>query len=703
MGAKISALRSSMRSGASNNQNNNSRDLLRGVAGRMPGPGERSYKTPLYLATTQNQDARVAALLKEGAPVDELSGRHGLAALHLAANQGATELVVLLLKHGATRDIRALRGRGIEGTTPLLLACNNGHLATVQALVTRGADVNAMDVRHITPLSAASAQGHSEVVRFLLEHGADFCTSTIKGQTALYRACKHGHLAVAEMLVAQGADVDHATRKGATPSHVAARHGYFEIVRLLLEHGADIVDNHGGMHTLHVAAMQGHGNIVSLLLNAGAAVDQCTTDVGLTPLHLACSRRHIQIAALLLHRGADPYRVTSRKATPLSVACANVVVKGTGALANRVFRGVLAPVQINVGAAPHPAAVDAAPVRETDGGPAPAEQGAQAGAQPQQPAQQPAQQQQQEQQPQQPQQPQPAEADAQQAQVQQPQPQPSGTSSSGAGPSRSLTGSVKLPKHMQEHGSDAASLLADRDSVDERSLVGSLKEGVQQSPRTSTDSGADMGVDYTDVVSFQFEDFRPEELREGPLIRRGNSIGDVLCVLPVEMLDHVIRYLDVRSTLVLGSVCRAFYQITSRDWIWQEKTNALLFPYASLRMECAQSMRGALKWTFLLGHRRQWDELLPALIIAHMHRHAKLGLVSGVKPHENVLENSLQTVWRRAHMGSLLPPATANLFHLYMESIPNPAVGQETQAPRTECKDDVPHLFVSRLHVDEVP
>ncbi|EGD78869.1 hypothetical protein PTSG_01846 [Salpingoeca rosetta] len=67
-------------------------------------------------------------------------------------------------------DIDAADG---NGDTPLLEAAGGGHVAAVNLLISRGADVNAQGRFDRTPLYRAAFGGHADVVSVLLEAGGD--------------------------------------------------------------------------------------------------------------------------------------------------------------------------------------------------------------------------------------------------------------------------------------------------------------------------------------------------------------------------------------------------------------------------------------------------------------------------------------------------------------------------------------------------
>ena len=74
----------------------------------------------------------------------------------------------LLIAAGADKD-KADK----NGTTPLFLAAQNGHLNVVQSLIEAGVDVNQANKNGATPLYMAAQEGHTAVVGLLIEAGAD--------------------------------------------------------------------------------------------------------------------------------------------------------------------------------------------------------------------------------------------------------------------------------------------------------------------------------------------------------------------------------------------------------------------------------------------------------------------------------------------------------------------------------------------------
>lgn len=86
--------------------------------------------------------------------------------LHLAAIHCRTNVLVLLLEHGAKVDARA-KGE----VTPLHLAAQAGCLDSVSILLSHGAEINARDSAGHTPLTRAGEWGQTAVVSYLRAQG----------------------------------------------------------------------------------------------------------------------------------------------------------------------------------------------------------------------------------------------------------------------------------------------------------------------------------------------------------------------------------------------------------------------------------------------------------------------------------------------------------------------------------------------------
>jgi hypothetical protein len=108
----------------------------------------------------------------------------------------------------------------------VLTASKAGDKAGVEAALTQGASVNAVDPLgppgQTTPLGIAAAGGHANVAALLLDHGANVNGADGLGQSPLHMAAEHGSNEVAKLLLDRGANVDARDFLGATPLQYAS-------------------------------------------------------------------------------------------------------------------------------------------------------------------------------------------------------------------------------------------------------------------------------------------------------------------------------------------------------------------------------------------------------------------------------------------------------------------------------------------------
>ena len=84
--------------------------------------------------------------------------------------------------------------------TPLAWAAMTGNVLAAQALLERGAIVNAADENGNTPLHGAAAAGNADVVQLLLSRRADAALRNREGRTARDLAIEHEQQDVARLL-----------------------------------------------------------------------------------------------------------------------------------------------------------------------------------------------------------------------------------------------------------------------------------------------------------------------------------------------------------------------------------------------------------------------------------------------------------------------------------------------------------------------
>lgn len=199
--------------------------------------------------------------------------------------------------------------------SPLHSAARGGwNKPEVEALLARGADVNARDERGETPLHTAAfwGGGRKYIAELLLARGADVNARDTHGFTPLYVAAAQNNAEVAELLLARGADVNAKAKNGWTPLFGAVSKGNTGIAKTLLDKGADIkYKDEYGLTLLYYAASKGKKVMVELLLAKGADVNAVTVN-GTTPLQQAVKGGHTDVAELLREHPVRQARLLER-------------------------------------------------------------------------------------------------------------------------------------------------------------------------------------------------------------------------------------------------------------------------------------------------------------------------------------------------------------------------------------------------------
>ncbi|XP_068550045.1 ankyrin repeat domain-containing protein 27 isoform X2 [Anas acuta] len=155
-----------------------------------------------------------------------VSNQDGFTPLHMAALHGHSELVSLLLKHGAS-----VSAKNAQHAVPLHLACQKGHFQVVKRLMDYNAKQNKRDIYGNTPLIYACLNGQYETSALLLQHGASVNLSNAKGNTALHEAVIGKNEALVDLLLQNGAMTHIRNERNCTPADCAEPNS--NIIKLL--------------------------------------------------------------------------------------------------------------------------------------------------------------------------------------------------------------------------------------------------------------------------------------------------------------------------------------------------------------------------------------------------------------------------------------------------------------------------------------
>ncbi|CAI9776734.1 unnamed protein product [Fraxinus pennsylvanica] len=204
-------------------------------------------------------------------------------ALHIAAANGQTEILSMLLDRSVNPDLLNRHKQ-----TPLMLAAMHGKISCVKKLIEAGANILMFDSLYgRTCLHYAAYYGHSDCLKAILSTAR---TSQVavswgyarfvnirdgKGATPLHLATRQRRLECVHILLDDGALVCASTVgygfPGSTALHLAARGGSLDCIRELLAWGADRLQRDASGRIPYVVALRHHHGACAALLNPSSA------------------------------------------------------------------------------------------------------------------------------------------------------------------------------------------------------------------------------------------------------------------------------------------------------------------------------------------------------------------------------------------------------------------------------------------------
>ncbi|XP_063610324.1 uncharacterized protein LOC134784236 isoform X2 [Penaeus indicus] len=235
------------------------------------------------------------------------------AVLLRAIGAGDVSNATRALDHGASPD-----GHKNDAKKPIHLATENGSLAIIELLCTRGADVNVRDPTNAgrAPLHIAIRKNSPDIVKLLLEKQARPNVADGTGATPLHTAIDMNDITSAGLLLKYKANVHLKDASHNLPLHIAVRKNNCEIVNMLLNAGASVhIVDASGDWLLHVAARFASTRILEKLKEKGCEVNKRNAD-GSSPLHLAAESGNLEAVKWFTHNGAKLDVLDGKKKTP---------------------------------------------------------------------------------------------------------------------------------------------------------------------------------------------------------------------------------------------------------------------------------------------------------------------------------------------------------------------------------------------------
>lgn len=191
---------------------------------------------------------------------------NGFNPLNITIESGDMELTKFLITNGA--NVNSLMQDGVS-LIGYAIAQNNMDL--LQILIENGANVNYTggDSWANTPLQTASRLGLDNVVRILLSRNADINAVDMNGNTALHTAALNSQLSVVKLLLEKNPNLDIQNKVGNTALHLAVISGNIDIVGELVLKGANTrIRNNDGKYPRDIARANNSAAIFEVLREA---------------------------------------------------------------------------------------------------------------------------------------------------------------------------------------------------------------------------------------------------------------------------------------------------------------------------------------------------------------------------------------------------------------------------------------------------
>lgn len=194
-------------------------------------------------------------------------------------------------------------------TSPMLLACEGGHLEIAKFLVERGVSVFATEMlymrfqRSSTLLAVCESTCDLKFVRWFIENGASIDGIPLQSNTPVIAAVRKGALPVVRYLIGAGADVNTVPLSNANAIYEAALYGELEILQFFVEnHHWGCNEDGRKLNLLIGAARGGHPQDAKYLLQHKEVCEQSHVNASLPA---AVETEDVKLSRLLISHCTD--------------------------------------------------------------------------------------------------------------------------------------------------------------------------------------------------------------------------------------------------------------------------------------------------------------------------------------------------------------------------------------------------------------
>lgn len=211
---------------------------------------KKAYKAFKKFTTTQQQlDAafieavrankveKMQQLAADGANPSYSAGWRAENALTIAIEGKNRDMFAAVLAAGSDPNA----AMGYSGETPFLFAARKGDAAAVEAMLKKGAKINAAGEGGNTALHHAAAAANRALIKLLLDSGAQADVPSKRGWTPVFHAVRNGDLETIAALLQKGARTDRTDEEGRSLLAIADAYDRPAAKRAIQDHRDSLV------------------------------------------------------------------------------------------------------------------------------------------------------------------------------------------------------------------------------------------------------------------------------------------------------------------------------------------------------------------------------------------------------------------------------------------------------------------------------
>ncbi|XP_062607057.1 uncharacterized protein LOC134268830, partial [Saccostrea cucullata] len=244
-------------------------------------------------------------LIEKGMDIKQQTSHGQLSVLHIAIQQGNTELCEKILSVNENRELVNLPN--FEEENAMHFAARYGNVKLLEYLYGHNYNMKGTNKSNENILHIACKNKQPEACKLILNKSPDLMETLGESDWRPIHYCADsGHCDIFQQLVCRGANLDAVSAKKRTILHIACNAGNINICQLILEKVPKLIflTDMKGRHAGHFTARSGNVRLLKFLRTKGLNVETEASD-GLTILHLACLEKHVKMCEYILAEFED--------------------------------------------------------------------------------------------------------------------------------------------------------------------------------------------------------------------------------------------------------------------------------------------------------------------------------------------------------------------------------------------------------------